>query len=231
MLRQNNCFHKSLHEGFSHMIQSLRRALIGFLLCSPLIAQADYFFEGVDYHRLETPIPVTTAPGEVEVLELFWYGCPHCFRLESHLAKWLPNAPAAMRFRQQPAVLSPRWAPAAQAFYTAEALGVLPQIHHALFDGIHVNGNRALASDRAAIAALFAQQGVSETDFNQAWESFAVRGKLRRAEQFTQRSGIQGVPTILVQGKYMTDGSSAGSYENLIKVIEYLVAKESGAAE
>lgn len=72
---------------------------------------------------------------------------------------------------------------------------------------------------------------MGETDFSQAWESFAVRGKLRRAEQFTQRSGIQGVPTILIQGKYMTDGSSAGSYENLIKVIEYLVAKESGAAE
>jgi thiol:disulfide interchange protein DsbA len=174
---------------------------------------------------------VTTAPGEVEVLELFWYGCPHCFRFEPYLAKWLPNAPSAMLFRQQPAVLSPRWAPAAQAFYTAEALGVLPQIHHALFDGIHVSGNRALASDREAIAKLFAQQGVSADDFNQAWDSFAVRGKLRRAEQFTQRSGIQGVPTILVQGKYMTDGSSAGSYENLIKVIEHLVAKETGAAQ
>lgn len=211
------------------MIQTLRYALVGFLLWLPLSAQADYFFEGVDYHRLETPIPVSTAPGEVEVLELFWYGCPHCFRLEAYLDRWLPNAPSVMRFRQQPAVLSPRWAPAAQAFFTAEALGVLPQIHHALMEGIHVKGNRALASDREAIAKLFAQQGVSTADFDQAWDSFAVRGKLRRAEQFTQRSGIQGVPTILVQGKYMTDGSSAGSYENLIKVIEYLVAKEASA--
>jgi len=217
---------------FSHMIQILRRTLLGFcLFAAPWTVQADYFFEGVDYHRVETPIPVSVAAGEVEVLELFWYGCPHCFRLEPYLAKWLPSAPAAMRFRQQPAVLSARWAPAAQAFYTAEVLGVLPQIHHALFDGIHVDGNRALAVDRAAIASLFVKQGVSEADFSQAWDSFAVRGKVRRAEQFTQRSGIQGVPTILIQGKYMTDGSSAGSYENLIKVIQYLVEKEAGAAQ
>ncbi|MFA7096531.1 MAG: thiol:disulfide interchange protein DsbA/DsbL [Gammaproteobacteria bacterium] len=187
-------------------------------------AQNKRFDEGIEYQLINPPQP-TTNPAKVEVVELFWYGCPHCFVFEPHLNAWLERKPANVEFIRIPATLNPGWAIHARAYYTAEVLGVLDKIHEPLFHAMHVQKRRL--NNEAELAAFFAAQGVSEEDFRKTFNSFAVETKLRRAAGLVQRYGVSGVPAVVINGKYRTDGSLAGSYENLLQVMDYLIQKES----
>lgn len=181
--------------------------------------------EGIEYQLLTPPQPTNTA-GKVEVVELFWYGCGHCFMFEPHISAWLKKKPENVEFIRIPATLNPGWAIHARAYYTAEVLGVLDKIHEPLFHAIHVEKRRL--NDEAALAAFFAARGVAEADFRKTFHSFAVDTKLRRATSLTQRYGISGVPSVIINGKYRTDGGMTGSYESLLQVMDYLIGKESG---
>ncbi len=189
-------------------------------------AAADEYMEGVEYSRITKPLRTVTKPGLVEVREYFWYGCPHCYNLEPSLHAWLNSNPSGVNFQMQPAILGEHWTPAAQVFYTAAQLGVLDRIHPALFDRIHRQGERILATDKDAMEELFIQFGVSPEQFDQVWASFGTRVRVNQAVQMTRQSGIEGVPAIVVNGKYRVDAGSAGGIDNMFKVIEYLVAKE-----
>lgn len=205
------------------------RKILVFLLAMvamPLAfgAENKRFDEGIEYQLINPPQP-TTNPAKVEVVELFWYGCPHCFVFEPYLNAWLERKPANVEFIRIPATLNPGWSIHARAYYTAEVLGVLDKIHEPLFHAIHVQKRKL--DNEAALAAFFAAQGVSEEDFRKTFNSFAVETKLRRAAGLVQRYGVSGVPAIIINGKYRTDGSLAGSYENLLQVMDYLIRKES----
>lgn len=180
------------------------------------------------YEHVSPPQP-TQTPAKVEVVELFWYGCPHCYDLEPYLARWLQTKPEHVAFVRMPAVFSANklWQLHAQAFYTAEALGVLERIHPALFEA--VQKTRRPLSTPEQLRAFFKDNGVAEDEFKKAWDSFSVQARLRQAMTLTQRYGIDGVPAIVVNGKYRTSGSLTGSYPNLIKVIESLVDQEHKA--
>ena len=190
-------------------------------------AVAQKYTEGTEYQRLSTPQP-TTSSDKIEVVELFWYGCPHCNDLEPFITKWLETKPDDVEFVRLPAIVGPRWELLARAYFTAELLGVLDKTHPALFESIHVKNQKYTNEEQ--LMDFFVSQGVSEEEFKSAYNSFAVSVKMNNAKLMTRRYAITGVPTVIVNGKFSTSGKYAGGNANLIKVIDFLVAQERMAA-
>lgn len=197
--------------------------LLGLLLIPTAAALAEYS-EGIEYKRLPAPVPTVDA-NKVEVVELFWYGCPHCYRLEPYLKKWLENKPDNVVFVRVPAVFRPLWAFHAKVYYTAEVLGVLDKVHDPMFEAMHVQ--RRKMDNVADVRALFVQHGVSAEQFDNAFNSFAVDAKVRRATDLTRRYGIEGVPALVINGQYLTDGVMAHGHDGMLEVTDYLIEKES----
>lgn len=182
------------------------------------------FVEGRDYARLE-PAQPTEHPGKVEVMEVFWYGCPHCYDFEPHLTEWVASEmPDYAVFTRLPAVLNRQWEVHARAYYTAEALGVRDEIHKPLFEAMHEENRRLNTNE--AVADFFAEHGVSAESYLATSKSFAVENKLRRAAALPGRLGVSGVPAMVIDGKYRVDARMAGSYEKLLDTVEYLVQLE-----
>jgi thiol:disulfide interchange protein DsbA len=189
-------------------------------------AVAQDYKEGSNYLRLSKPQPTSTAD-KIEVVELFWYGCPHCYDLEPHITEWLESKPDDVEFVRLPAIVGPRWEPLAKAYYTAEVLGVLDKTHSALFEAIHEKKQKFTNEEQ--IKKFFVAQGVSGADFKNAFNSFAVSVKMNNAKQMTRRYAITGVPTLVVNGKFSTSGKLAGGETGILKVVDYLVAQERTA--
>lgn len=177
------------------------------------------------YEAIVPPQP-TLSPGKVEVVELFWYGCPHCYEFEPHLERWLAKKPPHVVFTRMPAVFANNrlWLLHAQAFYTAQALGVLDRVHGPLFEAYH-KAKRPLDT-KERLAAFFVERGIPEADFERAWGSFGVQSKTRQAVALTERYGLDGVPAVIVNGKYRTSGSLTGTFANVLKVVDALVEQE-----
>jgi len=199
--------------------------LIPALLATTVLAEG--YTEGKQYQALANPQP-TSSGDKIEVVELFWYGCPHCYHLEPFIEKWLATKPDDVEFVQIPAIIGPPWELLAKAFYTMEFLGMADTLSPALFDAIHKD--RKQFTNEAAVQALFVTHGVSEADFKKTFSSFAVSVKVNNARLMTKRYAISGVPTIIVNGKYSTSGTLAGSNENIIKVMDYLIGQERQTA-
>lgn len=186
-------------------------------------AQQEEFLEGGHYDVLSTTQSVSTGD-KIEVLELFWYRCPHCYTLEVPLQKWLKNdKPENAEYVAFPAVLSPRWEPAARSFYTLEALGLTDELHGKAFYAVH-SEHRNLGSAKQ-LAKWVEEQGHSAQDVLDTYDSFAVNTKLNFAKTMTKKYEIQGVPAVIVDGKYRTSVSQAGDHETLFQVINFLVGK------
>jgi thiol:disulfide interchange protein DsbA len=186
-------------------------------------AMAEGYQQGKEYLVLASPQPTSTGD-RIEVVELFWYGCPHCYRLEPLIGEWQASKPDDVEFIRMPAVLGPNWELYGKAYYTAELLGVMDKIHLALFEALHKD--RKKLRDEAAVQAFFVEQGVSAEDFKNTFNSFAVNVKLNNAKQMTKRYAITGVPTVIINGKYSTSASQAGSNQNIVKVMDFLIEQE-----
>lgn len=199
--------------------------LLALLLVAPVSFAA--IEEGVQYQKVLTPQP-TAGDGKIEVLEMFWYGCPHCYHLEPELNAWLKKKPDDVEFVRLPAILGPSWELLARGYYTAELLGVLDKIHEPLFERIHKQ--RKPIRNVAELKAFFESQGVSGDDFDKTYKSFAVVTSTNRAREAHNKYGVTGVPTLIVDGKYRTSASMAGSNEKLLEVVDFLVEKERQAA-
>ncbi len=197
----------------------------GLLFASPAIAQ-QAFSEGVDYLRID-PAVKTSHPDKVVVTEIFWYGCPHCFRFEPFVEKWVETIPDGVVFEQTPSVLNPPWVIHARTYYALQMMGIQDQLHAKLFEAIHVKRMRLNSLD--TIAEFVAAQGFDEKEFRKQYASFQVDTLVRKGNQIENRYGHRGVPTVVVNGKYMTSGSLAGNFDRLIKIINFLVVKESNA--
>ena len=176
------------------------------------------------YEVISPALPVQN-PDKVEVIEFFWYGCPHCYSLEPALQAWLKKKPANVEFIHQPAVFSDVWGKHAKAYYTAEALGLNDKLHADFFDAIQNKKQKLLTEDD--LAKFFADHGVKDEDFRAAYGSFIVDTKLRQAESMAGRYGITGVPALVVNGKYKITASTAKSQENMLTVVNQLIAQES----
>lgn len=206
--------------------------LLSLLCCLALlpalpVQAAEAYKAGVQYERVDPPAPTQTGD-DIEVLEIFWYGCPHCYQFESYLTDWKQTLPEGVQFRRLPAVFGDRWLPGAKAYYAQEVLGVTNETHMPLFRAIHDQRRRWNDEDR--MAEIFAENGVAETDFRQAYNSFANDSKTRQAVMMSGAYGITGVPAVVVNGKYRTSARQAGGFEEMLDVVDFLVAKERAAA-
>ena len=190
------------------------------------VAQADAssFELGTHYQMLTPTQPTSSGPDQVEVAEIFWYGCPHCFAFEPYLEAWRPTAASYVSFVRIPAVWNPTLRLHAQAFYTAEVLGMGTEMHRPIFDEIQVNGN--FLDSEQKLAAFFERFGVTAEEFEKAFNSFTVHTKLERADELNRRYRISSVPSIVINGKYTSNGTMAGSYERLIELVDELAARE-----
>ena len=192
------------------------------LLLTTLGAQAEPWVE------LAQPQP-TRDPAKVEVIEFFWYGCPHCYDAEPAVAAWHKKQPASVEFIRVPAIFNQRWAVLGRAYYAMQQLKLGEDVHKALFEAIH--RDRKNLNDEASLTEFFAAQGVPREKFREAFNSFDVDGKLGRANQMTRAYGLEGVPAFIVNGKYRVDGTSAGSEAGMFTALDQLVAKELKAAK
>ena len=182
--------------------------------------------EPAGYETL-SPAQPTQNQDKVEVIEFFWYGCSHCYSLEPDMEKWLKNKPDNVEFIRQPAVFSKPWADHAKAYFTAEALGVVDKVHADFFDAIQNKKQKLRTEDQ--LAKFFVAHGVDETEFRNTYNSFLVDAKLRQAKSMAPRYGITGVPAIIINGKYKTNGPLAKSQANMIKIMNELIEKETQA--
>ena len=199
--------------------------ILGLFLNNVAIAAID---EGIEY-KLVSPAQPTITKNKIEVVELFWYGCPHCFHFEPHLKEWLAKKPENVVFYRVPAIFNPAWALHARAYYTAKSLGLLDDskhaFHDAFFNELHVK--KKSLKNKKALQSFFSRFNVSVEDFNNTFDSFAVNTKVNRAAALSKRYQLQGVPSIIVNGKYRTDGPMAGGRKGIIKVMNFLIEKES----
>ena len=204
-------------------MKTIIAAAASVLLLATTASAAD-FEEGVHYRELAEQQSTQTGD-KVEVRELFWYQCPHCYNLEKPLRDWIANMPDNAAFVEQPAVLTSSWEFHARVYYTLQALGVLDEFHGPLFDAIHKKPrplNRVTDPNRVA-AWLAESGGPSAAEFMNAFESFAVDTHTRNAVLMTGRYEITGVPSVAVGGKYITTVTMAGNYDTFFKVIEHLI--------
>lgn len=186
------------------------------------------FEAGKHYTVLSPAQPTSTDSGKVEVAEIFMFGCPGCNSMEPHIQTWLGRKADYVNFVRIPAPWNAAAIIHARAYYTAEALGKAEEIDGDFFNEIHVNRN--LLETEAKLAAFFAKYGVDEAAFKSTFNSFAVNAKVKQAESLIERYKVTSTPTVIVNGKYATAGSMAGSYDAWFAIIDDLAAREHAAA-
>lgn len=197
---------------------------LGLVAVTGLVSAAINYKEKIHYERV-VPVQPTSTEGKIEVVEMFWYGCPHCNDLEPYVERWLKKMPKKAEFIRMPAIFNPKWEVHARAYYTAEILGALDKTHKAMFAAIH--GQKRKLNTEKEIMNFFAERGVSNKDFKRVFKSFAVEAKVRRAKDMSRRYGIKGVPSLIVNGKYRTGSTLAGNNANIFKVVNHLIKQES----
>ena len=200
----------------------IKRLLITLLVVTLSPAYAEW---GEGWDPIEPPIATSAPEGKVEVVEFFWYGCPHCFTMEPQLEAWLEKKPDNVDFKRVPTPLNPSWTVHAQFFYAAEALGVGDRLHKPLFEALHVQKRKLF--DKQSLIDFAVEQGVDRQKFSDAWDSFGVYVKVQQARKLGQRYGLSGVPAIGINGKYKTSGSLAGTYSRMFEIVNELAAKEA----
>lgn len=204
----------------------MKKVLIGLSLSFFLAINvfAVEYKEGAQYFKLKKAQPVQTGK-QIEVKELFWYGCPHCYRLEPSIQKWLKNKPANADYIPMPAVLRDTWVFHARAYYTFETLGIVDKAHVEFFDEIHKRRKRLRTPEQ--LASFASQFGVKKKEVIDTYNSFAVDTKLRHARIMVRRYEANGVPTMIVDGKYRATATSAGGHEELMQLVNFLIKKSA----
>ena len=216
-------------------LRYLLSALVLTLLISPLhLLHAEEghqhpvvnnFIEGKHYHRITPAVATNVEEGKVEVMEIFWYGCPHCFEFEPFIAAWKENMPAEASFDRMPAVLNRGWVAHARAYYALETMGELERIHPVFFEAIHTQGRRL--RDVESMARFLAQHEIDADKFKSAYDSLYVETKIKRSDQIVRQYGASSVPQVIINGKYRTSARDAGGFENVMRVVDMLIAKEA----
>ncbi len=197
---------------------------LAFPLLMLFAAPARALMPGSDYVDIP-PQPVSTQ-GKVEVIEFFWYGCPHCFHLEDQLNAWAKRLPKDVVLKRQPAVLGDNWAPLARVYYALKSLGQIPRLHDAVFNAIHVK--HINLNDPNTFFNWAVGHGVNRSKLVAAYNSFYVDTMVARAKQMTLHYRINGVPTFVVDGKYQTSAYLAGGYPQMFQALDGLIARERG---
>lgn len=199
---------------------------LGLGLAAFAPAQAS-FEAGRDYLVLNPAQNVETR-GKIEVLEFFWYRCPHCRNFEPELAAWRKRLGRDVVAVRQPAILADHWEPLARVYYTLEALGAADRLHAAVFDAVQIQGHNL--NDAETFFDWAAAQGLNRDRVKDAYHSFSVASKVNRARQITRSYRLDGVPAVAVNGKYLTSASFTGSHARTLEVVDALIEQERRAS-
>ena len=177
---------------------------------------------GQEFDAVTQVIP-TDNPKKIEVMEIFWYGCSHCYHMETPLNAWLKKMPADVSFKRMPGLPNASWAPMAQAYFTMEALGVADKLHEKLFDAIHKQKSLNPTDKKAALDWVTNNSGLDRKKVEETFDSFTVNTNLKRAAQVFRSSGATGVPSLVVDGQYITSGTMAGGNAEALQVVDYII--------
>ncbi|MEO8654361.1 MAG: thiol:disulfide interchange protein DsbA/DsbL [Ramlibacter sp.] len=188
-----------------------------------LFAQARKPEEGTEYLKLGKPVAVDAPPGKIEVIEFFWYACPHCSAFEPRLDAWLKKIPPDVAFKRVPVAFRDDFVPQQRLYYALEAMGKVDELHAKVFNAIH-NNHEALNKEDL-IVAWAGKQGLDAAKFKELYNSFSIASKARRAVQLQDAYKVQGVPALGIAGRYYTDGTVAGNIDRALQVTDYLVAE------
>jgi thiol:disulfide interchange protein DsbA len=198
-------------------------ALASLGLPGSVLAQARKPEEGSDFLTLDKKVAVEAPAGKVEVIEFFWYSCPHCNAFEPKLVNWIKKLPPDVSMRRVPVAFRDDFVPQQRLYYTLEAMGKLDELHGKVFNTIHQE--RVMIDKEATILAWAEKNGLDRAKFQETYNSFSVQTKARRATQLQDAYKVQGVPAIGIAGRYYTDGTMAGNMDRALAVTDYLVAE------
>jgi thiol:disulfide interchange protein DsbA len=192
-------------------------------------AAAGDLVDGRDYKLISPTQPTSSPADKVEVTEVFMYSCPHCFAFEPHLESWAKNKADYVELVRLPASWNKIAKLHAQAYYTAQVLGKLDAMNADFFTAFHVDHNFLDTEDK--LRDFFGRHGVDAATFDKTFNSFSVHTKMQRADDLIERYRVSGTPSIVVNGKYLTEGSMAGSYEKWFAIVDELAKREHDAAQ
>ncbi|WP_330924563.1 thiol:disulfide interchange protein DsbA/DsbL [Candidatus Sororendozoicomonas aggregata] len=192
---------------------------------SAVVHNSASFKEGTHYRVLDKPVPTQVTDGKIEVAEVFWYGCPHCYTLESVVSAWKPTLREDTQFIRVPAFFGPNiWKTHAQLYYTLKNMGVLEKVHGAIFDEVQ-NKRNYLENPKEMARFLSKRFGINKATFEKNYNAIGVTHQLLRASSAIRGYGLAGVPAIVIDGKYVVEPAMAGSLENMTKVSDFLISK------
>lgn len=206
---------------------SMKRSLailmltLGSLSFSPL-SLAETPQPGSNFDSVAQPIATDNA-AKIEVMEIFWYGCIHCYQMEAPLNAWVKKLPADVYFKRMPGLPNASWAPMAKAFYAMESLGVSEKLHTPLFEAVHKSKSLNPTDEKAVIAWVTQQSKMDKAKVEGAFKSFTINTNLNRAAQVFRASGATGVPSLVIDGKYITSSTMNGGNEQALKVADYII--------
>jgi thiol:disulfide interchange protein DsbA len=178
---------------------------------------------GKDFDKTAQVIP-TDTPNKIEVTEIFWYGCIHCYHMDPILNAWVKKLPSDVVFKRVPGLPQPAWAPMAKAFYAMDDLKLSDKLHTALFDAIHKEKTLNPTDEVAAIDWMTKKSGLDKKKIEDAFRSFSMNNKLNRAAQTFRASGATGVPSFIIDGQYITSSTMAGGNEQALKTADYIIS-------
>lgn len=187
-------------------------------------AAAQEYKEGEDYIKIDQQ--ETSSGDRVEVLEFFWYGCPHCYQFEPMLSGWLKSKSPKSEFIRVPAVFRPEWKVHARTYYTLEVMGQVDKMHVPIFDEIH-KAKKSRLDKESDMFEFIGNNGINKDEFIEIYKSFSVDNMMRKAIKQLQDYKVHGVPAMAVNGKYLVTGETAQSYENMLRIVDFLIEKES----
>lgn len=177
---------------------------------------------GKDFDRTAQAI-ANENPNKIEVIELFWYGCGHCHNMEAPLNAWVKKLPSDVSFKRVPGLPNQSWAPMAKTYYALETLGLLEKLHTPLFEAIHKQKALNPTDEKAAIDWVTKQSGLDKIKVEDAFNSFSTNANLKRAANIFRASGATGVPSLVINGQYITSSTMAGNNDLALKTADYII--------
>jgi thiol:disulfide interchange protein DsbA len=204
------------------MKTSIKKGLAILMLTLSTFAFAEAPKVGDQFDAVAQAISTDNA-AKIEVMEIFWYGCSHCYSMEAPLSTWVKKLPSDVYFKRVPGLPNPSWAPMAKAFYAMETLGVGEKLHTKLFEAIHKTKSLNPTDEKAAIEWVTAQSGLDKLKVEGAFKSFTTNTSLNRAALVFRNSGATGVPSLMIDGKYITSSTMAGGNEQALTVADYII--------
>ena len=214
---------------FSFSAASLAAAALGAAALPTLAqAQAKAFQSGTDYLTLDKPAPTEAPAGQIEVVEFFWYNCPHCNSFEPMFDAWAKKLPKDVTVRRAPVAFRADFEPQQRLYYVLESLGKVDELHKKVFNAIHVD--RQPLTTAAQITAWVEKQGIPKAKFTELYNSFSISTKARKATQLQDAYALDGVPALGINGRYFTSGTQAKTLERSLQVADYLIGQSRSKA-